>query len=510
MNTKLYLSVLVLSLSTSLWAQDYSPFPLDQSTFWKTSNNKVALYYCDSLIHNNENESLLLFGAKYLSPEGPCRDSIINYFYYGTNEYVAPFLAPFVIPTVDSFSLQNQRLFPFGQAHSYFDLAAQQWTVINTEGADIDSIQWSLVDSTNIFYLEVEETVKVYQGLRYQNNIAVDTLSITLSKDHGFLEFIPFHQWWRIHPKTLDVHGWRTADNQAGFTHSFDDYFDIAVGTIIKHACYGVAFNIYRRDTIRDSIVYADLNAGGLNYTIHRQVRRTDYVVEHDPINIDTVYYFEDTLSAFIPRSDFTADFAGTPGWLFFQEDIFNGNWHWGYGLSDSLSFVADSLLRFYVNTGDAIYFESPACSVLPADSYQVQPFTLIENLGLVQGLLRYFPGYPSCDLLGFKLNGQGWGDYEPIPDIIVNSEEPLRQEEAFSISPNPSSGLLKISFNTPLKAASELYIYDAQGRLVHQQQLATLSKEQDLDLSFLKAGMYHIQLVGASFQTYRPFVKID
>lgn len=74
----------------------------------------------------------------------------------------------------------------------------------------------------------------------------------------------------------------------------------------------------------------------------------------------------------------------------------------------------------------------------------------------------------------------------------------------AFSVDPNPSSGIFHLRWNTPQQTTAQ--VFDLNGRLVHRSVVNGASHE--LDLQALQNGVYVLQLTGAQGSQSRKIIK--
>lgn len=76
-------------------------------------------------------------------------------------------------------------------------------------------------------------------------------------------------------------------------------------------------------------------------------------------------------------------------------------------------------------------------------------------------------------------------------------------EEDEIRVFPNPANGLLNMQFNiSTMNVPSNLYIYSASGKLVHQEQLIHGQQQLVVNTSTWSMGNYHWQLETAG-KTY-------
>jgi len=82
---------------------------------------------------------------------------------------------------------------------------------------------------------------------------------------------------------------------------------------------------------------------------------------------------------------------------------------------------------------------------------------------------------------------------YDPM---LVRAEESVAGRPSFSVSPNPTSGLLMLRLETPLAAEARLHVWNALGQNVYNRIIAQTADTVVLvDLSPLPAGVYWLSL---------------
>lgn len=80
-------------------------------------------------------------------------------------------------------------------------------------------------------------------------------------------------------------------------------------------------------------------------------------------------------------------------------------------------------------------------------------------------------------------------------PRLITGSEEAHGHDFKFSVSPNPSSGQIKVVYFLPQNKIGKLEVFDITGRNVYSMPLPPWSTLQLLDMSFLGDGIYNVNI---------------
>lgn len=81
-----------------------------------------------------------------------------------------------------------------------------------------------------------------------------------------------------------------------------------------------------------------------------------------------------------------------------------------------------------------------------------------------------------------------------PVEEAITGATEPVQRDFAFRAFPNPSSGLLNLSWEEETEGAV-IRVFNTLGRSIHLQQLDGMANSAVLDLQQLPKGIYFVQL---------------
>ena len=95
-------------------------------------------------------------------------------------------------------------------------------------------------------------------------------------------------------------------------------------------------------------------------------------------------------------------------------------------------------------------------------------------------------------------------------PCLITGIEEANGHDFKFSVSPNPTKGLLKMMYLLPQNHDGELEVIDMTGRIVYQLLLPPWSTIQTPDLSFLPGGVYNVAIVSGNSRASARIVVIN
>ncbi len=109
-------------------------------------------------------------------------------------------------------------------------------------------------------------------------------------------------------------------------------------------------------------------------------------------------------------------------------------------------------------------------------------PYYVYENSG-------------TYDITIYAINDCGTSTHSiPVTISIVTGLNNIEQEVAFSISPNPTSDIIRIDLSTENFNKADLFLYDVTGKRISQQ--LTEDSVSTLDLSIYPTGVYFLQIV--------------
>ncbi len=95
-------------------------------------------------------------------------------------------------------------------------------------------------------------------------------------------------------------------------------------------------------------------------------------------------------------------------------------------------------------------------------------------------------------------------------PCLTVGMDEATGHDFKFSVSPNPSHGSVKIIYLLPQNKVGRLEVFDINGRRVYEMNLPPWSTLQQLDLSFLKGGVYQCVISSGGWRAARKLVVMN
>jgi hypothetical protein len=112
--------------------------------------------------------------------------------------------------------------------------------------------------------------------------------------------------------------------------------------------------------------------------------------------------------------------------------------------------------------------------------------------------------------LYSWNVSDIGYYQYD---ESQVNVQEWLNQANTWEVSvyPNPTDARLNLQFNVPAADVVSLSLMDAQGKLILEKKLGTLSTgvhQEALDLGHLPQGMYVCRIAGRQHTITKQIVK--
>lgn len=297
---------LIIICSFPLFAQDWVPFPYNQKTWFEFSNEEhqsVSIYYADLLISEADTNHYY-FRRNYLEERldlvlDEQKDACLNFFENNTADFISikhPFSEAngqytFKGKTVFDTQLQPGEgiyIYPAGSSHFeqiYIECVEQKWGEI-LEG---------LSDSLKVFNIQA-----------FSNGTAIesdfDEYEYILSKQYGFVKFIPFIELLR-HPKTTaTLSGIGISDGRIiGERYNNSYFFPYQIGDVLTYVdVYNPRwFPNHYREYYRDSITSVSRNQDLLKYTVE------GYKVYLGYYEQDTVEYMEERAINISERNPF-------------------------------------------------------------------------------------------------------------------------------------------------------------------------------------------------------------
>ncbi|MGB1041324.1 MAG: T9SS type A sorting domain-containing protein, partial [Flavobacteriales bacterium] len=124
----------------------------------------------------------------------------------------------------------------------------------------------------------------------------------------------------------------------------------------------------------------------------------------------------------------------------------------------------------------------------------------------------KFKVSYSKCEVT--SMGGQffnSWGSY-PLPPTVncnLTGIDRTNQEINVTVFPNPVSNFLQLNFSDNILKSEKISIVDVSGKTILKRNIT--SKENRIDVSMLKNGVYILLMEGKSNHSFKPirFVKI-
>jgi DNA-binding beta-propeller fold protein YncE len=154
---------------------------------------------------------------------------------------------------------------------------------------------------------------------------------------------------------------------------------------------------------------------------------------------------------------------------------------------------------KIYVTSGSSVrhfsVINSPDSAGIACDIQQHSIF--IGNYAHLRAVPNHPNYYLGCDTtLG-------------CPCLTTGIDEAHGHDFKFSVSPNPTSGQLKIMYLLPQNKSGKLELFDINGRRVYEMNLPPWSTLQQLDVSFLSGGVYNCVIKAGEFRVNKKLVVV-
>ena len=102
-------------------------------------------------------------------------------------------------------------------------------------------------------------------------------------------------------------------------------------------------------------------------------------------------------------------------------------------------------------------------------------------------------------------LEYQGDFTYDDVNCAAGQRSEPSAQDETtqnMRISPNPSTGIIRVRFTAADKSAKTIFVTDLNGKELLRKKVSPSARSTNLDLSDFSAGIYFVQCIGNNART--------
>lgn len=465
------------------FSQGWNCFPPNQKSYYQFSvyqSDEVDLIVQDSTRQDSLGTTLF-FRRHELNPGAEsCRNELL--LFYGFNYYPNQAF-------IDSAKVLGDTSFYYSVHDTVFFLAnaqvGQSWTqtTFGTFTITCDSI------ISDTLYGQ-SDSVKYFHS-----SGAVQVPHISLSKNFGFLNFVPFLYFaWNTPPVLYQLVGLQNSGFQTGFQPPhFLDYLPYHVGDILKWDYFFdgrfwfPSYHFFYSDSITQVDVYAD-----------------SLVYYYDRIKLDTgnnVFY--------IPGQTMKFDRLNFGNLLESPPNDFGLSDRNPFGQNDPGIYVAsayqiqqdtvllNSMIERTFNWHSSFIYHDTACVIIEAVDGIQDAYAFNTHQGLVREDYYGQTTDTHYTLVGARINGITYGD----PYIHVGIEEQLAS--TLRIYPNPFDDYLNIE--DKYNVWTQLEITDLFGRIIISQSLD--GEKQLLNLEGLPVGCYILSLKGDK-KTSRLIIK--
>lgn len=471
-------------------SQDWQPFPLQQRTFWETDST-IEMYYNDQLDTLALGTFQLLFGKQYYlgESEQPCFETVAEEYSPSNNPS----------EKVDTLMIQNEILFSaIHPEHIFYPWAEVgfSWTIENSsEIGAVDSISWTCYNTNTIDMFGEPQEVKNFLAQQFQDGIVVNEFGISLSKERGFMQWVPFEGWFETNPKIWTLKGWEKGSEYAGFANRVEQYFDqIQVGNVYKYTGFSGTSGTYcaiRQEVERDSVIEIIHTMSETTIHYYRTFKHECYSYIFDGEEyigpfLDTTIYGETTTSRIYNYSDYTADLAATPNWFYYTSvDAYSINLHHVSPLKTSDNIQA----IFEVSNRGPLTL--PICQY--AIDYCSSGYSLMEGVGLIMENTSCMSSGSRRDLIGYRQGEEEWGN---IAQLVVSTSEKEKPSVQLKTYPNPNQGVFQVDIPQEFQQQpAQLELLDINGRIVYSTQVEWLPEWYQLNVEAVPSGIYLIRL---------------
>ena len=267
--------------SCGLFAQNWTPFPYDQKSWFEFENDdhySQSVYYADSLIENGDTNNYY-FHVKYLADWVNQESNCLNEYVYNN----PPTWLDYFDSRTDSFISINTPLQEINGLY-YQDSAlvfaptlelGESLTIYPT---NFDEIQITCIEKTTESIFGITDSVKVFSLQAFNNDVAVnseyDNYEYRLSKNYGFITFLPFIELLDSPKTTVNLQGFeddnQTLQGEKAWT--IIDFTPYEAGDVIYYEIENIqhAYYEYCLSYGIDSITSRTLINDTLKYTYHR------------------------------------------------------------------------------------------------------------------------------------------------------------------------------------------------------------------------------------------------
>lgn len=490
-------------LSASLFAQDWTLFPLNQKSYYtkSTISENLEIVMSDSVIEYGDRQKIL-FTGKGLNPNsGECYDEVLQGFnegYLYCNEVDNYNLLPYL----DSIVYKNDTAYIFSDSITYnlFFLPncglGQSWNILPA-GYDSIFIKCISIEEENVF--GTMDTVRSFIFEYITGTTSLESLTIKLSKSFGLLSFISFNTLSifeeGIIPKLFILTGYEKNEIQEGFfLPDYEEYFPYTVGDILtwehnwKNEDIMYYYNYY--EYFRDSILSKEVFSDSIVFNINR--------TKKDTAGIISSY---ETKSVFL-KSEFNLLLKSPPYYITIADNKFGTLYEDGYfdiwceAVFDISATTLDTLIYRRLWSG-ANFLDTVGCTAFNVIDGETGGFYIDTKQGILYTNRGSWYHSNNITLMGSIINGVELGV------TSITNIRALSDVGVIYISPNPSSSLIHL--NLPSNKNYNYKIYNFSNQLISTGVL----NNNEIEISNLQEGIYFLEMQNENEILRGKFVKM-
>ncbi len=230
-------------------------------------------------------------------------------------------------------------------------------------------------------------------------------------------------------------------------------------------------------------------------------VNSTEKLTPPSPLTIDQF----DTTIFDISQAVYAGSYVEFP--VYFNSDDFIYAFDFSFKYNQ-LNFLFDTIIDMTTYLLDNSYY-NPNDSTIRFTSSSLTP--IANNTPLVKIRFDTLSGQMCSNdintILDY-LNGQQWGSVKVIDCIALGISENKKDDNLFTVFPNPSDGMINVQFKKPVGETCSLKIEDITGKTVFENNFNDLTSNPfNLDLHFLPKGIYILRVISSSASYSRKLV---
>jgi len=472
--------VIIFFYCFSAYAQ-WNSFYTNQKPYFKIKDNQFSPV--DTTIQQFHFDTIVDYGnfkvmhSNYTNPDfNGCYD-VVNqnfgsYNYIYSKQYIRP----------DSVLLLNDSTYFFYENTSVLFLPQSKpndvWTSPINNSSNYNTIQFTC-DSVGVgnVLLNINDSLKYFSVKAYQNTTPVtsvyDNLTIILSKNYGFKQFIAFRDY---NQQAFNLVGLDSANVKTGFSYpDFSTYFHLSVGDVIiweEYSPFAGPTHMGYTKYHKDSVTYSLITPDSVIYNFSRVTTGGG-----NTYNYTTKYLRSNFTGLNTTSSVYTMGTKISPEYFF---GLMGGELFETYGAYITNDTVIN---RFYYYVGFSLDTSNCSVGITTDAGYQLEYNTYygLSAYASESWTSTYFT------VTGSTINGVQEGDDWATIIASVNEND---VDKLIQIYPNPSNdGNITVKHG----GVSHLDVYSIDGKLIFSK--AVGNNEQETNIQLPK-GMYLVHAI--------------